>query len=768
MNTSVSRPVSRHRAALALTLALAACALPALLQAQEPTAAPVAPPEKPHYRIPKISAPIKVDGVLDDAAWNEALRIDVNNEFDPGRNVPAPVTTIAYLAYDEDNLYAGFRANAPDPEEIRAHLTDRDAAFKDDFVGLIIDTFNDERRGYELFVNPLGVQMDLSLNELTQPEEDTAWDAIWDAAGRIDAEGYVVEMAVPFSSLRFQRTDGEQTWGIGPFRSHKRSLRSQIASTFMAPDNDCFVCQAPKVTGFEGVKPGRNLEIDPTATGQRTDRRIPFPEGDFQNGDEKGELGLTARWGITPNLTLSGAINPDFSQIEADAVELDVNTQFALFFPEKRPFFLEGSDFFQTPFSAVYTRTVAEPTWGAKLSGKEGKNAVGFFVAQDDRTNLLLPGDQFSRTASLPHLRTTDAAARYRRDLGASSTIGLITTHREGGDYFNTVAGVDGRWQPKPSEIFNLQALGSRTEYPDGLAATYNLPLGRLEGSALLANYAHNSRNWSWNAGWEKVDDAFRADLGFVPKVGYELTNAGIERTWWADRKTWYTSVSFGGARSQTDAESGTVLERTTEAYVRLRGPWQSTYLIDQGWRHRFWNGVTFRERFTYVSADLRPSGSLGLSVSATVGDTIDFDHTRPGDLLRLRPAVSYNFGRHLQASLDHDLQRVKVDGGELLELNVTQLKTVYQFNIRTFLRAIVQYTDLTFDPVLFTAAPVPAEDRHLFSQLLFSYKINPTTVLFLGYSDNQYGGEDADGRILDLTRTDRTLFFKIGYALVL
>ena len=629
-----------------------------------------------------------------------------------------------------------------------------------DFVGLIIDTFNDERRGYELFVNPLGVQMDLSLNELTQPEEDTAWDAIWDAAGRIDAEGYVVEMAVPFSSLRFQRTDGEQTWGIGPFRSHKRSLRSQIASTFMAPDNDCFVCQAPKVTGFEGVKPGRNLEIDPTATGQRTDRRIPFPEGDFQNGDEKGELGLTARWGITPNLTLSGAINPDFSQIEAGAVELDVNTQFALFFPEKRPFFLEGSDFFQTPFSAVYTRTVAEPTWGAKLSGKEGKNAVGFFVAQDDRTNLLLPGDQFSRTASLPHLRTTDAAARYRRDLGASSTIGLITTHREGGDYFNTVAGVDGRWQPKPSEIFNLQALGSRTEYPDGLAATYNLPLGRLEGSALLANYAHNSRNWSWNAGWEKVDDAFRADLGFVPKVGYELTNAGIERTWWADRKTWYTSVSFGGARSQTDAESGTVLERTTEAYVRLRGPWQSTYLIDQGWRHRFWNGVTFRERFTYVSADLRPSGSLGLSVSATVGDTIDFDHTRPGDLLRLRPAVSYNFGRHLQASLDHDLQRVKVDGGELLELNVTQLKTVYQFNIRTFLRAIVQYTDLTFDPVLFTAAPVPAEDRHLFSQLLFSYKINPTTVLFLGYSDNQYGGEDADGRILDLTRTDRTLFF--------
>ena len=156
----------------------------------------------------------------------------MNNEFDPGRNVPAPVTTIAYLAYDEDKLYAGFRANAPDPEAIRAHLTDRDAAFKDDFVGLILDTFNDERRGYELFVNPLGVQMDLALNELAEVEEDTAWDAIWDSAGRIDGQGYVVEMAIPFSSLRFQRAEGSRPGG---------SVRS-------APTNAASAARSPRPT----------------------------------------------------------------------------------------------------------------------------------------------------------------------------------------------------------------------------------------------------------------------------------------------------------------------------------------------------------------------------------------------------------------------------------------------------------------------------------------------------------------------------------------
>lgn len=763
----------RRAVALVFGFAAAAAGLAPVAEAQEPAqppppqeqqAAPAERPPKPHYRLPRISTPIKIDGVLDDPAWREALTMDVNNEFDPRRNVAAPVTTICYLAYDDDNLYAGFRANAPDPEAIRAHLSDRDNAFRDDFVGLILDTFNDERRGYEFFVNPLGVQMDLSLNEMTEPEEDTAWDAIWDSAGRIDDQGYVVEMAIPFSSLRFQSTSGEQTWGIGPFRSHKRSLRHQIASTYQAPDDGCFVCQSPKVTGFEGIKPGLNLELDPTLTGQRTDRLND--EGSLEDGDERADPGITARWGITPNLTFSGAVNPDFSQVEADAVELDLDTQFAIFFPEKRPFFLEAADFFQTPFTAVYTRTVADPRWGAKLTGKVGKNAIGFFVAEDDETNLLLPGDQFSRTATLlddrnRDVQTTDAALRFRRDIGTGSTLGALVTHREGGDYLNSVAGIDGRWRPRASDVVTVQALDSRTEYPTVFAEMNDLPMGRLEGSALSADYDHTDRNWNWYARWEDVDDEFRGDLGFIPQVGYDLALAGLEHTWWSEsRESWYTNVSLGSEWSQVDAEDGTVLDREFDTWIRLRGPLQSTYLLNTGWRDRFWNEKTFNERFTHLTADLRPSGSVGLNLLVTVADTIDFANTRPGDLFRIRPLISLNLGRHLQATLDHDLQRVDVAEEELQELNVTQLRTIYQLNIRTFVRAIFQYQDVELegDP----------NSEHLFTQLLFSYKLNPTTVFFLGYSDNQLGGVDQDGRLIGLRRADRTFFFKVGYALLM
>jgi hypothetical protein len=723
--------------------------------------------EKPHYQIPRVTTPIKIDGVLDDAAWNEALKVDVNVEMDPGKNTPAPVTTVAYLAYDDKNLYAGFRANDPDPSQIRANLSDRDTSFRDDFVGLIFDTFNDERRGYELFVNPLGVQMDIALDETKEDnEEDPAWDALWVSAGQIDGNGYVVEMAIPFSSLRFQRSQGEQTWGLAPFRSYPRSLRHQISAMPTNPNDNCLICQVPKVTGFAGATPGRNLELDPTATAHRTDLRRDFPAGPIDTGKTDSDLGLTARWGITPNLTLSGAVNPDFSQVEADVAQLDVNTQFALFYPEKRPFFLEGADLFDTPFDVIHTRNVADPSWGVKLTGKEGANGIGLFVAEDDTTNLLLPGSLSSDAATLD-LHTTDAALRYRRDLGRTATVGGVLTHRGGGDYQSDLYGIDGRWRPTASDTVTVHGLQARTEYPAPFAAAFNLPRGTLDGSALRGAYNHNDRHWSWYARYEDVDPDFRADLGFMPKVGYSFGNAGLEHTWWSEgRHAWYTSITYGGDWDETQQFDGVLLEKEWETWVSLKGPWQSYTMVDTGWRDRYWNGRTFNEKFTHFYTEARPSGAFNLSFGATVGDTIDFAHTRAGDLLRLTPSVGYNFGRHLRLQLDHDLQRVDVGRKKLLEANITQMQTVYQLNIRTFFRAILQYTDLEFTD-LFTAPDPAHRDKHLFSQLLFSYKLNPQTVFFLGYSDNQLGGQAGPER-LDLTRADRTVFLKIGYALVM
>ncbi len=722
--------------------------------------------KKIHYRIPRADAPIRIDGVLDEEVWSRGLVLDVNNEIDPGKNIPSPVTTVAYLTYDDDHLYVAFRADDPEPQAIRAHLADRDTPFQDDWVGIMVDTFNDERNGYEFFVNPLGVQMDLTLNEVSsEDEEDAAWDAIWNSAGKIDDRGYVVEISIPFSSLRFQRAEGEQTWGLTPFRSYPRSRRHQIMGIAVDPDDNCLLCQVPKITGFAGATPGRNLEFDPTLTASRTDVRQSFPDGSLEDGDPEADLGLTARWGITPNLTFSGAVNPDFSQVEADAAQLDVNTQFALFFPEKRPFFLEGSDYFDTYLNVVHTRTVADPAWGAKLTGKEGRNGIGVFVAEDDVTNLLLPGSQRSRTAAL-NLPTTDAVVRYRRDLGDTSDVGMVVTHREGEGYRNSVYGADGLWRPTSTDRVRVQVLESQTEYPGAFAEANDLPVGSFDGRAIVAGYSHDSRNWNWYGRYDDIDPGFRADLGFLPQVGYSMKLAGMERRWWGDTDDWYTRIFAGIDWNRSEEPDGTVLEDELETWAGVAGPRQSFYFIDLGQRERTWNGVSFDEQFVYAEFEIRPTGSLSLHIGASVGDTIDFAHTRPADKIELTPNVTWKVGRRLELGLDHVFQRLDVEGGRLLEANLTQLRTVYQLNIRTFVRAILQYEDLTQNPELFDD-PVSENEKQLFTQLLFSYKLNPQTVLFVGYSDNAFG-TTLEERTIGLTRSDRTLFFKVGYALVL
>jgi hypothetical protein len=725
--------------------------------------------EKPHFDIPRTASEVTIDGRIEETEWEGAVAIDLGVEIDPGKNVPAPVKTMAWLMYDANNLYAAFHAQDPDPKAIRAHLADRDTPFRDDFVGLILDTFNDERRGVELFVNPLGVQMDLSLDETaTEEEEDAAWDAIWSSAGRIDETGYTVEMAIPYTSLRFQRSDGPQTWGIIPFRSYPRSLRHQIAPMPTDPDDSCFLCQAPKMTGFDGATPGRNLELDPTLTSSRTDAQRSFPRGELEEGGVDTNLGLTARWGITPNLVLSGTVNPDFSQVEADVAQLDVTSQFALFFPEKRPFFLEGGDFFSTPLNVVHTRTVADPSWGLKLTGKEGGNGLGVFVAQDEVTSLLIPGDQFSQ-ATILNQQSTDAALRYRRDLGTSSTLGALVTTRQGEDgYANSVFGVDGRFRPTTSDTISVQALSSQSEYPGAVTAEFGQRTGSFDGSAMRLGYNHSERNWNWYARYEDLSPDFRADLGFLPRVGTTVYLGGLERNFWAEeKKAWYTRISVGGDWDRTDGVDGTTLEEELEVWVSLAGPYQSYSTIDVGRRERFWNGVTFDQDFVNVFFEMRPTGDLYLALGGTMADTIDFDHTRAGKLLQLDPSIAWNVGKRLRLTLDHHLQRVDIDEGELLEANLSQLGAVYQINLRTFVRAMFQYTDIGRDAVLYTARQVEPEDEELFTQLLFSYKLNPQTVLFLGYSDNQLGGT-IEGNTIRLTRTDRTLFFKVGYALVM
>ena len=720
--------------------------------------APPPRPARPVHHVERATSPIILDGVLDEAAWEHAAVVELKYETRPKENLPPDVATETLLTYDGDYLYVGFRAQDPDPASVRAHLVDRDKAFDDDFVGIVLDTFNDERRAFEFFVNPLGVQMDMFMDDVNG-NEDASWDAIWRSAGKVNATGYAVEIAIPWSTLRFQRTEGEQTWGFDALRFYPRSQRARISSHPLDRNISCYLCQESKMSGFSGVTPGKNLEVAPTATASRTDRRDDFPTGTIDTGEVQSELGLTAKWGITPNLTMNAAINPDFSQVEADSAQLDVNNQFALFFPEKRPFFLEGADFFGTPFNAVFSRNVADPAWGVKLTGKEGKNAIGVFAARDDRTNLLFPGSNGSSATTLD-TETNDAVLRYRRDLGKASSVGVLFTGRSGGDYRNDVAGLDGRYRMNDSDVFRGQLLRSRTAYPGGVVAEFGQPSGTRQDHAYWLSYDHNSRDWYGYARYEDVGRDFRADMGFMPQVDYKFSLAGVGRNWNGD---WhgYTRADFGGDWDRREDQSGQLLEEEWELFTNINGPRQSYLSLDAGWREKFFNGVTFNQKFSSVFYELQPTGDLYLSLNLRFADAIDFVNTQAGDLVEIDPTVRYNLGLHLRTVLTHVYQKLDVKGGNLYTANLTQLSTVYQFNVRTFLRAIFQYTDIDRTPALYLDA-VDERTRELFTQLLFSYKLNPQTVLFVGYSDNSLGDER-----IDLTRADRTLFLKLGYAWV-
>ncbi|HEU4401605.1 MAG TPA: DUF5916 domain-containing protein [Candidatus Polarisedimenticolia bacterium] len=723
------------------------------------------------YTVPRVSTPVTVDGLLDEEAWRAALVVELPYEIDPGENTPAPVRTECLVAFDAAHLYVAFRAYDPNPAEIRAHLTDRDNAGGDDFVGFMVDTFNDERRGFQLFVNPLGVQMDSSRNDVGnlsemggESTEDPTWDAIWVSAARITPEGYVVEMAIPFTSLRFPRGEGNQTWGFFPLRSYPRQQRHQIALRPVDRNRVCTLCQAAKLVGFAGISAGRNLELDPTLTAHRTDDHDIFPTTPLETGRVAGSGGLTARWGVTPNLSLNATLNPDFSQVEADTAQLTINTRFKLFYPEKRPFFLEGADFFTTPLNVIYTRTATQPSWGAKVTGKMGPHALGLFIGEDEKTSLIFPSNQESDDNSDDpsfEQKNTVAGFRYRHDLGKSSTLGFLLTDREGEGYHNRLYSGDGLLRFTDVDTLRFQYLVSETLYPAQVAADFAQPAKPFQGSAYTLRYSRASRDWNVWGGYEDLGRDFRADTGFIPRVDTRRSEAGVERVRYGPAGARYTRLLFGVWGWRIDDHDSRLTDQDLGIHGVLLGPLQSILYARLARQKEFFEGVTYEKTGGEFLFNIRPTGDFTFGIGGRIGDAVDYDNSRAAKMLRLAPELTFDFGRHLHLKVNHTLERLDVRGGRLYEANLTQIRLVHQFTVRSFARAIVQYNDTIRDTALYIDAVEPRTSE-LLTQLLFSYKVNPQTLVFLGYSDNRTTEDTLD---LDLTQKDRTIFFKIGYA---
>ncbi|MDH5468359.1 MAG: carbohydrate binding family 9 domain-containing protein [Candidatus Aminicenantes bacterium] len=716
--------------------------------------------EGAHYTVSKATSEIKVDGVLDEKTWEDAVVIKLPYEWLPGDNIPAPVDTDCMVTFDTKYLYIGFRCYDPEPAKIRAHLMDRDAIdtfIQDDHVSFMFDTFNAERRGFQFRVNPLGVQADAILAE-AEGYEDFSWDLIWKSKGKITDWGYSLEIAIPFNQLRFPKSSEAQTWGFEAERSYPRSVRHRMTSHKRRRDVSCILCQFNKLTGFVGMSTGLNIEIDPTLTASRTDARDPFPAGSLQTGDEEVDPGITVRWGITPNLILNATAYPDFSQVEADVAQLEVNTRFALFYPEKRPFFLEGADFFLTPIQAVFTRTVADPAGGFKFTGKAGRNVFGIFGAYDRINNLTFPSNQGS-WQDTEEEKVMSGVFRFRRDVGRGSQLGVLYTGRMTDGYYNHVGGFDGYIRLSRTKDFRFQYLHSETDYADATALANGQRTGDFGGDAIHAEFMHMGRDWLYSAGYRDRNPSFRADYGFVPRVDIRSASGLIGRFIWGKRGSWFTRLLFVVGGDVTYDHDGTLTDQSVQLQAQYQGPLQSTVtFVYEQVKQRYLNVLFDLEQITWVY-EVKPAGGMHFSLVTQFGDSVDYANARRADALVLSPFAEIGLGRHINLNLMHSYQRLNLGVDKIFEANLSQVRLIFNFNVRMFVRAIVQYLDVTRDPALYLF-PVSEREQSIFSQFLFSYKLNPQTVLFLGYSDNYFGYEG-----IDITQSDRTFFVKLGYA---
>jgi hypothetical protein len=716
-----------------------------------------------NIELPRTGGNIVVDGLLDEPEWRDAVQVELAFETNPGENIPARVKTIAYLMEDGANLYIGFAASDPDPSAIRAYLRDRDAAYDDDFVGIVIDTYNDNRRAFEFFSNPLGVQMDMTNNEAAEGgpfgKEDDSWDAIWDSAGQINDDGYAVEMKIPLTQLRFPASEGVKTWGFDVTRTYPRGKRYQFSSVTQERGSNCYLCQIGELSGLADAKPGRDLEIVPTLTASSSESSED-PGIDPMVGSTTSEAGLSARWGITPDLTANLTINPDFSQIEADVAQLAVNNRFALFFPEARPFFLEGADYFSTPINAVFTRTIASPEVGAKLTGKRGDNTFGLIAAQDEVTNILFPG-QFGSDSTTLERSNTAFIGRYSRGFGDTSSIGGLLTVRDGDGYHNYVGGFDARWKIDDRHTLSGQYLETETEYPTEVAEEFEQPLGSFDGKGSLLRYEFDSRNWSANLRYIDISEGFRADSGFQSRVGGDRVRVSGGRIWHGEDGGWWNRIRLHGEYSIGHLEDGTFTEKDVSMRLGLGGPLQSWTQIMMGAGSELESGIIFDKQWVAFFANMTPRSGLSLEFYTQIGDQIDYDNTRLGDQVFLQPSVKWNINRNFLLDVRGIFANLDTKEGEkIFDASVIDARLTWQFSVRSFLRVTLQQSETSRNPDVYVDE-VDANSKDVGRQLLYSYKINPQTVFFLGYAD-QYVDED---HLDALTASDRSVFMKIGYA---
>jgi hypothetical protein len=724
----------------------------------------------PEIEIPRASGEIKIDGNLDDSGWKTAAYIDRFHEHFPGDQTKPPVDTRVYVTYNDDYFYVAFVCE-DDPSTIRATFSERDNVGWDDNVIIAIDTYGDAAWAYELGANVYGIQQDALWSR--GGGEDGSFDVIYQSDGKLTDSGYQVEFAIPFSSLRFPTRD-VQTWKVDFWRNHPRELRRQSSWAAYSRDESCWPCQWGTIKGMEGVSPGRGLELLPSIVASQSGalNDINNPGSDFVNDDIDGEISLGAKYSITSSLTAEATYNPDFSQIESDVTQIDVNTTFALFYPERRPFFQEGSDLFQTWFTTVYTRSINDPIFAGKMIGRINRTSLAYLTAYDEHSPIIIPFEEAS--AFLSNGKSVSNIFRARQTFGEESHMGAtITDRRYNNGGSGSLLSSDILLKLDKNYQIELQLLATHTEEPDDTSITTGINQMTFDdgsktaafdgesywghgvyawGHGVYASFERAARVWWFDLDYVEKSPTFRADNGFETSNNARQVelNTGLD-IYPKSRiiANIFPSISIARkwnfARERKDewfmGSVGMQLPGQTYLDLSYLGSWEKFREVEfPGIKAFLFNLETKFSGYLFMGT----SGSLGRRIARNVeplpvmGDEKNLSvwaTLKPTNRLTINPRIEY----------------VKSDstgtGGNIFEGYAMRTRFDYQFTREFSLRFITQYNDFNktweFDPLL-------------------TYRLNSFTVFYLGstHDVHDYDGENG----FNLKQYNRQYFMKLQY----
>lgn len=715
----------------------------------------------PTLAVERAPGPISIDGVLDDPGWEGAAPATHFAEHNPGDQVQPPFRTEAFMTYDDENLYVAFKCY-DDPAQVRASFCKRDDIFQDDVVFLCLDTFGDGVTGYEIAVNPYGIQGDLFFS--ASGGEDIRFDLVYETAARITDEGWVAEFAVPLRNLRFPDRP-EQVWRVDFWRNQPRGVRTQASWAAYDRDESCWPCQWGTVTGIRGVEPAAGLDLIPAFTANQAGSR-PDADSGFDNGPVKGEASLTAKYALTSDVVVEATLNPDFSQVESDAAQIDVNTTFALFYPEKRPFFQEGADLFETWFNAVYTRSINDPSVAGKVTGRTGRTSFAVLSAHDMHSPIILPSEE--RSWFISNGESLNNVLRVKQEVGEQTHIGFVGTDRrydEGGS--GSLAGLDGRLRLNPQYSLEAQYLRSFTTEPDDTTLTDGLngatfDDGRhtaafdgegFDGHAFYGGLIRDGRSWSVDLKYYDRSPTFRAENGFEVRNSYRQGYGSTSYIFrFDDSETWaHLSPGLQVCRSWNYDDA--VKDEAAQVWLsgQLRKAqlnWHAQYKADA----QRYGGIDYEGLYQWhICGSGRPSAAVALGGSANYGHRVYYsgqaigrqeDYSgwidlKPVDRLLLETSCSWSRSRRLDSDQEY------------FRGYVLRMKFGLQVTRELSLRLILQYNDFN---ELWEGDP------------LLQYQINPFSIFYVG-STRDYrlltpGGQDAG----DWHLLDRQCFLKLQY----